>query len=179
MSSEFIFDIVPAEKPFVIRNAKTGQVKRYILREAGEGATAKYQARLTRGMKFDENGKPTSAGEDVHEAPALLVSLCTFVAESQNPEAPDDDTAIKMQGSGKDALPVGVGLETVKAWPHRVIKRLYEWLEEQSDIGQQETAGALLTQRAEIDRKLAALEANGTAEDRAKNSPSATADTSA
>jgi hypothetical protein len=165
MSDEFIFDAAPAEKGITLAT-KAGP-RYYIVREASAGAAAAYRNCLIRGSKIGASGNPETMG-DIHDAEPVLVASCTYEAD----RAPGDPPVytLKLDANGK---PIGVSKAAILTWNQKHVKALFEWIEQHSNLGQQASRGALLTQRAAIDAKLAKIEANGTPEEAAKNSPSA------
>jgi hypothetical protein len=82
--------------------------------------------------------------EGLADAEPLLVSLCLFEA--------------LRDGSGNPVSERNVPLVTVKSWPNRVQKRLFDWVREKSDLNPAETKESLRKQIAEAQKRLRELE---------------------
>lgn len=137
----------------------TYQGKKYLLKEASEGATCEYQDEMLRITKPDmETGKPTSV-EGMNKLDAGLVSRCLFEVNSSV--------------EGMSTL-VPVTLEQVLSWPHRAVERIRNKIREISEIRVDETS---IDKQIKVlqDQKAALKQAEGAA----KNGRSATAATSA
>jgi hypothetical protein len=102
-------DLEPVELPFRFGG------KSYLLREASEAAIIKWRSTLFHDAKFVD-GKPTNL-EELAPMNSLLVSLCTFEAETGKP----------------------VSVETVRAWSARLVSRLYETARNISGLDVEET----------------------------------------
>ena len=92
--------------------------KKYTLREASGEAAAKYRNVMLEGTTLGPDGKPVSI-RGLADAEALLVSLCLFAEDGRN-----------------------VHLAIVKAWPNRIVKKLYDTAVQVSDLGEDEEATA-------------------------------------
>lgn len=145
-------DLTPVEIPFSYQN------KPYLLCEATEAVAVAYKNKLTRAVKLGPDGKPTSV-EDIASVEPFLVGGCVYTVKS-------DGTKDKQ-----------VGESAVQQWSYRLTSRLYAKAQEISnlEVGA-DSKDALVRQRVELDRRIAALESNG---DALKNVSSATTDTSA
>lgn len=132
--------------------------KKYILREASEDSACKYRNAMLRCTKLGPEGKPASV-HGIADVEPLLVSMCLF-----------------------EALPDGSGfknsctrVETVRSWPSRIVKQLFEKTKEISDLDEEdEDKESLEKQKKEVEEKLAKLEEDNAA----KNMPESTEDTS-
>ena len=105
--------------------------KRYLLREASEGAAARYRNAMLKATKLGPDGKPISL-DGMADAAPLLVSLCLF-------------EVYEHQGVSKDRP---VLLSTVVSWPSRVVKPLFEKAKEISELDEDETEETL---KAKVD----------------------------
>lgn len=129
MSNESMnFDLTVAEIPVTIGG------RSYILREADGEATVKYEnARL----RYTEvQGDRVVAVDGMSNTQPLLVSLCLFDAETGKP-VPED---------------------TIRKWPGRVQKSLFERAKEISQIDQPSDLKALKESRDKIERRIKELE---------------------
>lgn len=101
-SEEEICDsLAVIEKPVKLTDPKTKVQKEYILREADGEATTKYNDARVACSVFGPNGKVIGL-KNVGSLEPLLVSLCLFDSDGKN-----------------------VPIATVKKWPGRLQKRLY------------------------------------------------------
>jgi len=106
------FDLEPQE-----RKVKIGG-EDYILKEASEDAACKWRNQTLAGARMAD-GKLVGMG-NVSDGEPLLVSLCLWKATGK-----------------KDNVSPAV----VRAWPSRVVKKLFAWIEEVSDLAEdKETA---------------------------------------
>lgn len=109
----FNFDsLAPQETPVTIEG------KKYVLREPSEAAALRYRDACIRGAKM-EDGVVTMGA--VAEAQPLLVSLCLFEIISEQNGEPKN---------------VGVSLQTIKGWPTRVVKPLFEAAKEMGGLNE-------------------------------------------
>lgn len=126
-------DLTPIEMPFAFEG------KAYVLREASEGAHCQYRNHIAKVGKLDPaTGRPTSY-EGLFDVAALLVSLCLFEKDGNKP----------------------VRLEAVKAWPKRVVERLYDQAKAVSDIDQPDTPEQVEKQIAALQERLSQLRGEG------------------
>lgn len=109
MSEELDFDLERKEVRLTIGG------RPYALREPTEGDAVKWQNACQRAGRFDKDGRVTAV-EGLAEAEPLLVSLCLF----------DLDPA------GEKAVPAA----TVRGWPARVVRRLYDRALEMGELQQ-------------------------------------------
>lgn len=87
--------------------------KKYVLREATGAVAAKYRNACMACMKLTPDGK--SAGiQGLADVEPLLVSMCLFTEEGSSVE-----------------------LSLIKAWPAKVVKKLFETAQEISDLKEQ------------------------------------------
>jgi hypothetical protein len=126
---EFDFDdLTPQERPVRFR----GQP--YTLREATEADACAYRNAVLRSRKVDADGKLTHF-DGLADAGPLLVALCL-----------------------RDAAGAAVPVATVRAWPARVVKPLFDWVQRASGLREEEeTEAALAGRLEEVQAKLAAL----------------------
>ncbi len=90
--------------------------RKYVLKEPSEAASVKYRNALMRAAKFGTDGSVTAA-DGLADLEPLLVSLCLFELDKDNFEKP-------------------VPLETVLAWPPRVVGPLFERAKALGGIGE-------------------------------------------
>ena len=136
-------DLTPIERPVSI-----GQ-KKYILREASEGAACQYRNATLKGARMAD-GKIVGM-DGVADAEPLLVSLCL------HPVGPNDK--IRLDTSGN---PVPTDLRIIRAWPPRVVRALFDTLKEISPgLEEKEDQKALEKRFAETTEKLVALSESG------------------
>jgi hypothetical protein len=141
-------DLSLTEVPFTYQGAK------YILREANAEASRKFRNANMRAIKM-RDGKAERI-ENQADAESQLVADCLFEKISDSKEKP-------------------VSLPVVLGWPDRVTDWLYRKVREISPtLSRNETKESLTKEIEQLQKKLAALEKNGTLEEQAKNAPSAT-----
>lgn len=102
----------------------------YELREATEGVACKYQNALMKRVKMGENGLPTSA-DGVADTEPYLVSLCLF-----------------------DSSGYPVTDATIRTWPSRVVKTLFDKVMEISQLNG-DTVEAIKKQIVTLEKRLA------------------------
>lgn len=155
-------DLRPQEFRFQVNG------KKYILREASEGAATEYRSASLRGAEIihnEDRGDRTIRGMvGIADVEPLLVSRCVFEV---------------LESGQEKAVPKVL----IDGWPAKVVKDLFERVKQSSDLEEKDDLPTLKKQRERLDKKIAKLEieSNGKhtdAEDPAKNSQSATADTS-
>lgn len=98
-------DLTPIELPVSVAG------KRYVLREATEAAACQWRNAMMQATELGSDGKPTRV-RNLADTEPLLVSLCLFTAEEGKP----------------------VPVATIKGWPARVVKRLFEKVKDVSDL---------------------------------------------
>jgi len=108
--------------------------KKYVLRELGEDGHLTYSHFRLASFKY-EGGKITNVvtQESVNrqaETPALLVSLCLFYGDGDEPGAP-------------------VPLEEIKKWPHRHVEKLSDKAEEISGLKAERQSAEVVTKKIE------------------------------
>jgi len=115
--SEFIteYDLTVKETPVTVGGTK------YILREASEDAACQYRNAAVRGAKM-VNGTVTMG--DAGNVQALLVSLCLF-------EVNDLGDTFRV-----------TPLVTVKGWPARVVRPLFDWIKRESMLDESKDGDA-------------------------------------
>lgn len=102
----------------------------YILKEADGDVVRQYRNATFRGVTLGDSGKPQriDAAGDVE---TFLVSLCLY------------------NGDGKT-----VPLHTVRSWPSRISKALFEKAKDISDLGEEDTMEDLLKQQEDIKKRI-------------------------
>ena len=116
------------------------------LREASAEAVIKYRNAATKGVRM-EDGKVTGM-DGIADSELVLVAACLF--------RPEANTYRKMT------------VEDVSKWPYKIVRPLFDWVKEVSEIDPPETKESLWKQFHAIQRKIRALEQG----DPAKNGPS-------
>lgn len=120
----------------------TWKGKRYILREASEGAVTAFKNVVFRSTKLGPEGKPQSV-EGMAEAEPLLVAGCLFPVGMRD---------------GKEVVSTqSLSLVQIKEWPSRLTKRLLAWIRKYSEmIDEMETEEVLEKNIKELQVKLKA-----------------------
>lgn len=135
-------DLQPIEIPVKFRNRRFG------LREATGDSAVKYRNAMLESTKLGPDGKPVSVKGMANIEP-FLVSLCLieYIADKdgKDRERPVSDT-------------------TLRGWPNRVLKPLYEKCKEISALNEEDETEEALTKKIEdLQKKLAIVrKANGT-----------------
>lgn len=115
MSESWKFDLQPRQIEVQIGD------KSYVLKEASEDAAAKYQNALFRSTTLGPDMKPVKV-DGLADIEPLLVSLCLYDGEGNL-----------------------VPLDVIRSWPARIVKKLYQWVRENSDLeggeGEEERLG--------------------------------------
>ncbi len=122
--------------------------KTYTLSEASESANIRFRTSQMRNARLVD-GKLSADVERMIESQALLVSLCTV---------------------GEDGKTVQPGL--VQGWPSRLVKQLFRWVQDNSDLEEKDTAESLEKKIEKDQQRLDQLR-NGHTESEAKNAPAA------
>lgn len=112
----------------------------YILREADETTATKWRNSVIACSRYSKGQMNSIRG--LGETQALLVSMCLFNG--------DDKT---------------VSLETIRSWPSRVVKALFEEAKEISDLEKEDTLEELKEQRTEIEERITNMEENAVKND--------------
>lgn len=129
-------DITPQERPVNIGG------RRYLVREASEGVATRYRNAVMRAGKMADG--VVVGIEGLADAEPLLVSLCMFEV---------------MTGNGDGQEPYRpVLLKTVRDWPARVVKPIFEWIKLVSALDEAETKEVLFKRIAEAKKKLKKLD---------------------
>lgn len=111
-SSDFDFDLTPREKRVRIND------RTYVLTEADEGAATQYRDAQIRCTRLGPEGNVLSV-DGIASTEPLLVSLCLFEEPNNN-------------GSGR----VPAGLVFVNKLPSRVVKKMFNWIQDNSDLAE-------------------------------------------
>ncbi len=104
----------------------------YTLREASEDAARQYQNKLASYTKL-QDGKVSGVSGPVADVQSFLVSLCLFTEKGP------------------------VGINTIRGWTNRIVVRLFEKIQEISDMGGDETEKGLEKELAVLQKKLAKI----------------------
>ena len=107
--------------------------KNYVLREASGAIAATYRNESLRCTRFGEDGK-VSGMEGMADLEIKLVHYCLMDGDKRVP------------------------IETIKGWPERYVKQLFNLAKEMSGL-EENTLVSLRKQRDELDKKIAKLEA--------------------
>ena len=107
------FDLTPIEIPVKIQSID-GIVTDYVIREATGAIAGTYRDAQLACARFETKGQPASV-KGLSEVEPLLVSLCLFDSENKN-----------------------VLKTTVKSWPSRVQKALFEKIKKISELDEAE-----------------------------------------
>lgn len=121
----------------------------YQAREALEDAAIEYRAASMSGLNMEvgDDGEARFKHDitKVSDTEPVLVGGCVF----RRDPAKDEKEWEK------------VGAEVVKSWPSRVVKPLFNWIKEVSDLHETDDLDALKKQRDKLDRRIAKLEKTG------------------
>jgi hypothetical protein len=140
MVDDFNFDdLTPFEVPVTYKG------KKYVLREASEDARCKYRNSLMGSAKLGPDGKPVSIS-GMADCEPLLVSLCLCQVNG--------DGSIRLDTSGNPSL---LPLLTIRSWPSRIVKRLYEKAKDISDLKEEEPQKAMEKRFEETCKDLVSL----------------------
>lgn len=120
--------------------------KRYVVVEADANAAREFRNTTMIGTQM-KGRKVTKLGT-IADAPIKLVSCCLF----------EDD------GSGRKRVPTS----KLGTWPERIVKPIFEWIKEISDLEEDDDLVSLKEQREEINERIIELQAG---ENPAKNGP--------
>lgn len=122
--------INPVELPVIVGD------KKYILREASGDAACKYRNNLLKSTKMSPDGKVQSV-EGLADIEPFLVSLCLFEVTEKGDKP--------------------VALHTIRSWPNRVQKALFEEAKRISYLDDIETVESLNKQIDELTKRRDAL----------------------
>jgi hypothetical protein len=104
------FDLLPREEKVRIGGAV------YTIREMSEAGSIEERRQMSRGITLDEQGRPSAIPLDaLPENEAFVVSRCLF-----------------------DSSNTPVALETIKEWPRRVVRSLFDKCQKLNDIKKDE-----------------------------------------
>lgn len=131
MAGKMVFDTVTKRQlPVTIDGVD------YVLREANSDVGARYKTACIRGAKFQE-GKPTTV-DNLGDVEPLLVAGCLF----------------KVTPTGEEKVTEA----WVRTLPNRVVKPMFDWAKENSDLNNQvDTVESLNKDIAKLQEKLARL----------------------
>lgn len=111
---------------------------RYILREADGDTACRYQNANLERVQYSNDGKLVNirGGADVQP---FLISLCLFETDEKGEVRVSDHTKKEMR----------VSIETIRKWPNPVMRRLFNWVKENSDLGEEEETVEKLRKKLE------------------------------
>lgn len=116
-----VLDISRKEIPYEIGG------KQYVLREASGGAATRYKDAQIQSAKLNSRTGKAEKLTGLAETEPLLISLCLF----------------EQRGEGKEILcPLG----TIKSWPNRIQRELFEEVKRISDLAEGSTQRELLAE---------------------------------
>lgn len=134
MADEFDFnDLTPVLK--VVRYMG----KKYFAQEASEGAAVAYRNASLKAAKMAD-GKVIGM-EGAADVEPLLVHLCLF----------------KTNDAGEKTIE-NVSLAEVRTWPSRIIRPIFDWIKEVSQLNEAETADGIKKQIAKLQQQLSTME---------------------
>jgi len=107
--------------------------KPYVLREAMEETACRYRNAILEGTEYGTDGKLSKARKLADVEP-MLVALCLFTK--------DDNGVLH-----------SVPEKTIRGWPSKVVKRLFQKIKEISELDEQETVAALEKRLEEMKAK--------------------------
>lgn len=117
--------------------------EKYTLCEADEAAGAAYRNARVRGAKLEEGGDVTSLPSDIGGLQALLVCRCLYYCK---------------EDGNLGAL---VPQSTVRKWPSRIVRPLFDKVMEISELEEEEdTTESLEKQIARLEKRLMRLREN-------------------
>lgn len=125
--------------------------KSYTLREASGDAGCRYRNALLACTQLGPEGKPSQI-RGMADVEPLLISFCLF-----------DEKGKPVKGT------------TIRSWPNRMIKKLFDRAKEISDLDEDEDLDSLIKERDKLDERIAELRQDEN-EDELKNSPSGMTD---
>ena len=114
--------------------------RNYLLLEASEDAARQYQNLLSKNTSIAD-GKVSGIQGPLADAQSLLISLCIFHASEPGVDKPGQK----------------VDIQTIRKWPHRVTKKLFVWIDENSELTEDDTEESLTKAIAKLQKKLAEL----------------------
>ncbi len=136
MADEFDFsDLKTAEKVLKYKG------ETYVVTEASTAAAVAYRNASLKCAKLSD-GKVIGM-DGAADLEPLLVNLCTF----------------KTNPAGERTME-NVPITTIRSWPARIIKPVFEWIKEVSELSDNETPDDLRKQIAKLQEKLDKLETN-------------------
>lgn len=110
-SNFFEFDLTETITIPVRIKDKDGVVREYELREATGDIACRWRNAIFARTELGPNGKPKSLG-NIADTEPILVSLCLFDTKTNN----------------------NVSVQTVRSWPSKIQKSLFEKIKEISDL---------------------------------------------
>ena len=143
MTTEMCFDdITPTEIPVTVGK------KHYILLEAMGDVSCKWENAKARCAKVSQDGK-TVAIDGLADTTPYLLSLCLYLANPQG--------KIDLLADGTPDPKTLVPLKTIRSWPFKITKALYNKLVEISELNEKETVEALETRITDTQKRLESL----------------------
>lgn len=121
--------------------------KKFLLREASGDATAKYRNASLKAARMND-GKLVGM-DGLFDCEPYLVSLCLYYADEQG--------QVKRDKHGNPLPDSLVSVGTVRSWSNRVQRRLFDWIDANSDLGKNDTEESLLKQQESINERLTRL----------------------
>ncbi len=150
----------------------------YLLREASEWAACAYRNEGMKGARF-EDGKLRSV-DGVANVEPLLVHLCLFFAVGDPPDGTNGSNGtLKVAMEPTRGDPLNVPLKTVRSWPSRIVKPLFDRAKQLSELEEDESEEFIKEQIKVYTEKLEKInETKAKKETALKNGHGSTTDTS-
>lgn len=150
---EFELCLTKKEIPFT---SSTGE--RFIIVEASEAVQKQFQAMAMKSAKYGADGRPTSMNEQAADLPSFLVSKCVY----QVKEVTEDGNKLE-----KRTL---VQLPVILQWPARAVKKIFDTIQEISDMkSTPETAEQIEKEIEKLQKKLEKVRKHGPLDDAEPN----------
>lgn len=129
----------------------------YELREASEDAAAKYKNKLYTSTKWSADGQVRTMG-NMGDLESFLIAMCLFRKDR-----------IKQKDNTEAEKWVSVPEATVRSWPRRMTKQLFDKINEISELDTDDTEESLEKEIALLQKKLQQLRDKKAGKDPAKN----------
>lgn len=131
-------DLAPKQIPIRVYRVE------YIVIEAPVDAAIKYRNANSKSLKLDD-GKITRL-EGMADSEVLLTSMCCIKT--------NDDGTMKL---GNNKQPVSTEQQTIRTWRHATLKKVYNWIRENSDLVEGDTEEQLVKLIENATKKLAKI----------------------
>lgn len=135
-------DLAPVEVPVTVAD------KKYILREASGDAACRWNNAVSKAYKLSPDGKAVAI-DGLPDVEPLLVSMCLYT--------PDANGKVVVKANGDADPKTLVPLATIRSWPSRVQKALFDRAKKISALGETDDAEVVEKQIEVLQRRLAKL----------------------